>query len=197
MLVATTAIFIFMRSGGGIGMLGGRLASADESYAAIFAYGIARLTWPFMVFIILVIAGAIVAFAGVWYARPLASGAGFGLLCVAGSTLWIGTVKPIEATTRSVATFAAEVRAQSGSAPVYVARADPELAWYYGRGVPLLPRTIAVSGPSPGIRVYFVGRPGDLAMISPSVRSHMRLIVQSHVLGAGGPPALYLFETPR
>ncbi len=58
MLVATTAIFIFMRSGGGIGMLGGRLASADESYAAIFAYGIARLTWPFMVFIILVIAGA-------------------------------------------------------------------------------------------------------------------------------------------
>jgi 4-amino-4-deoxy-L-arabinose transferase-like glycosyltransferase len=194
-LVATLAICIFVKSGGALRMLGGHLASSDESYVAIFAYGVARLSPPFIVFLVLVIAGAGMVFAGVWYARPLVSGAGFGLLCVAGSSLWIGTMKPMEASTRSVAGFAAKVRAQVGNLSIYVARPDPELAWYYGRGVPVLPRTIAVSGPLPGIRAYFVGRPGDLAVIAPSVRKHMRVVMQSHVLGAGGPPALYLLES--
>jgi hypothetical protein len=194
-LLGTIAIFIFIRSGGTLSMLGGHLASSDESYAAIFAYGIARLVPPFVVFLILVIAGASVAVAGVWYARPLASGAGLGLLCVAVTTLWIGTVKPIEASTRSVAGFAAKVRAEVGNGSIYVARPDPEMAWYCGHGLPMLPRTIALSGPSHGIKAYFVGRPGDLAVIAPSVRTHMHVIVQSHVLGGGGPPALYLFQS--
>ncbi len=194
-LLGTIAILIFIRSGGALGVLGGHLASSDESYAAIFAYGIARLIPPFAVFLILVIAGASLALAGVRYARTLVSGAGFGLLCVAGTTLWIGTVKPIEASTRSVAGFAAKVRAQVGNASIYAARPDPEMAWYCGRGLPMLPRAMALSGPSHGVRAYFVGRPRDLAVIAPSVRSHMHVIIQSHVLGGGGPPALYLFQS--
>jgi hypothetical protein len=114
---------------------------------------------------------------------------------VAVTTLWIGTVKPTEASTRSVAGFAAKVRAEVGNGSIYVARPDPEMAWYCGHGLPMLPRTIALSGPSHGIKAYFVGRPGDLAVIAPSVRTHMHVIVQSHVLGGGGPPALYLFQS--
>jgi 4-amino-4-deoxy-L-arabinose transferase-like glycosyltransferase len=195
-LVGMLAVFIFMRGGGDLRMLGG-LASSDESYAAIFAHGIARLGPPFILFGFLMIVGASVALAGVCYARPVLSGAGFGLLCLAGSTLWIGTVKPIEASTRSVARFAAAVRSQVRNASIYVARPDPEMAWYYGRGIPIIPRAVAVSGPSPGMPTYFVGRPADLVIIAPAVRKHMRVIIQSHVLGAGGPPALYSFEATK
>jgi 4-amino-4-deoxy-L-arabinose transferase-like glycosyltransferase len=195
MLAGTFAILFFIRNGGTLSILGSHFASSDESYAAIFAHGIARLTPPFMVFLILVIVGASAAIAGVGYARPRVSGAGFGLLCVAASVLWIGTVKPMEASTRSVAGFAAKVRAEVGDRPIYVARPYPELAWYYGRGIPVLPRAIAASGPSPGIKVYFVGRPGDLAMIAPSIRARMQLMIRSQVLGAGGPPALYRLQS--
>jgi hypothetical protein len=194
-LIGTLAIFLFVRFGGGLGMPGSRLASSDESYAAIYAYGISRLSAPFMLFVILTTACSSVALAGIWYARPLVSGAGFGLLCVAGSILWIGTVKPIEASTRSVETFAASVRSQVGNAPIYVAHPDPELSWYYGRGIPVLPRAIALSGPWPRVKTYYVGRPGDLATIDPSVRKHMQMIIQSHVLGDGGQPTLYLLES--
>lgn len=194
-LIGIFAIFIFVRNGGVLSILGSRLASSDESYAAIFAYGLARLTPPFMVFLILVITCASAALAGVWYARPLLSGAGFGLLCVAGSSLWIGTVKPIEASTRSVAGFAGKVRTQVGNASIYAARPDPELSWYYGRGIPILPKAIAIGGPPNGLKVYFAGRPGDLAIIAPRVRKHMRMMIQSDVMGAGGPPALYLLQS--
>ena len=196
-LVGTFAIFIFVRNGGTLSMLGSRLASSDESYAAIFAYELARLTLPFMVFLILVIVCASAALAGVWYARPLVSGAGFGLLCVVGSSLWIGTVKPLEASTRSVAGFAGKVRDQVGNASMYVARPDPELSWYYGHGVPVLPQAIAIGGPPNGMKVYFAGRPGDLAIIAPHVRKHMRLILESQVAGGGGLPALYLFVATK
>ena len=196
-LVGTLAIFIFVRNGGALSILGSRLASSDASYTAIFAYGLARLTPPFVIFLILVIACASATLAGVWYARPLVSGAGFGLLCVAGSSLWIGTVKPLEASTRSVAGFASKVRTQVGNAQIYVARPDPELSWYYGHGVPVLPEATAIGGPPNGIKVYFAGRPGDLAIIAPRVRKHMRLMIQSHVMGASGPPALYLFGATK
>src|SRR5262249_23853370 len=52
-LIGTFAIFIFIKSGGSLTILQGRLASSDKSYAVIFSYGIAHLTPPFMVFLIL------------------------------------------------------------------------------------------------------------------------------------------------
>jgi hypothetical protein len=194
-MAGTFAIFVFIRSGGNLRMLGSHFASSDKSYAAIFAHGITRLTPPFLVFLVLVIAGASAVLAGVGYARPRVSGVGFGLLCVAASALWIGTVKPMEASTRCVAGFATKVRAEVASGSIYAARPIPELAWYYGRSIPTLPRAIAASGPTPGIKAYFVGRPGDLAMIAPSVRARMRLMIRSQVLGKGGPPALYLLQS--
>jgi 4-amino-4-deoxy-L-arabinose transferase-like glycosyltransferase len=194
LLLGIIGIFIFLRSGWHLRIASG-LASSDQSSVAILTRGIAQLNGPFVDFGVLMIAGASIALAGVFYGRPLISGAGFGLLCLAGSTLWIGTVKPIEASTRSVATFSLKVRAQVGNASIYVAHPDPEMAWYYGQELPVIPHAVAATGGS-SYRTYFVGRPGDLTAIAPAVRQHMRLIIQSHVLGGGGPPALYLFEIP-
>jgi hypothetical protein len=194
-LLSTLVIFIFIRSGGRLHMLDGRFASSDASYAAIFAYGIARTKFSFAFFGFFMITGAGAAIAGVYDSRPLVSGAGLGLLCLAGSTLWIGTVKPLEASTRSVAGFVATVRAEVGQAPVYVSHPDPEMAWYYGRALPTIPRLIELSGPSSGLRTYFVGRRADLILFAPPVRQHLKLMLQSHVQGAGGPPALYLLES--
>jgi hypothetical protein len=197
MLVGTLSVFILLRFGIGIGLLGSRLNSSDESYAAIFAYGLARLTPPFAIFLSAVAVGAIIALAGLYRRHPMVSGAGLALLSLAASTLWTGTLKPIEASTRSLAPFAAEVRLMVGDAQVYVAHDDPEFAWYFGRGVPALPRLIAASGPPSAANVYFVGRPRELALIAPPVRRQMRTILQSHVLGGGGAPAMYKFGVPQ
>jgi 4-amino-4-deoxy-L-arabinose transferase-like glycosyltransferase len=193
-ILAITAMFVLIRTGDSLAMLGGRLASSDESYAAILAHGIARLDPRFIFFAGLMIIGAGAAFAGVYYARLSLTGAGFGLICIAGSTLWIGILRPIEATTRCVAGFAREVRAAAANAPIYVSHPDPEMAWYYGRELPTIPHLIAASGPPAGTRTYFVGRPGDLLTIAPQVRQRMKIIIQSHVLGGGGKTALYVFE---
>ena len=197
LLVGIFVIFILGRGRGALNLLSWRMASSDQSYAVILVNGITRLTPRFMMFLILALAGAGVALAGVCYRRPLVSGGAFGLLCVAASTLWIGTVKPMEAATRSVAKFAANVRTKVGISAVYVAHPDPEFSWYFGRGVPVVPRSIAVSGPSPGVKTFFVARPSDLATIGPSVRTHLRLIMASQVQGSGGPPSLYLFEAAK
>jgi len=197
MLLGTFSILILIRSGAGIGRLGIHLQSADESYAAIFAYGLARLTPPFALFLAAIVGGATVTLAGFWFTRPLINGMGLAVLCVAGSILWTSTVRPREASTRSLAAFAADVRSTAGSAPVFVAHLDPEFSWYYGRGVPALPEAMAIAGPPRGGKVYFVGRPGDLAHIAPPVREQMVRVVHSHVLGGGGPPALYLFGPSR
>jgi hypothetical protein len=196
MAVGTLSVFILFRHGTGISLLGSHLNSSDESYAAIFAYGLARLTPPFATFLTAVAVGSIVALVGLYRTRPIVSGAGLALLSLAASTLWTGTLKPIEASTRSLAPFAAEVRFMVGGAQVYVAHDDPEFAWYFGRGVPALPRLVAASGPPFGAKVYFVGRPRELALIAPPVRRQMRTILQSHVLGGGGPPAMYRFGRP-
>jgi 4-amino-4-deoxy-L-arabinose transferase-like glycosyltransferase len=192
-LIAT----LLLKGDGGSRLLDLSLTSSDKSYAAIVLSGVTHLKPAFLCLGSLAVLGAMASLAGVCYKRPSISGAGFGLLCLAGSTLWIGTVKPIEASTRNIAGFAASVRAETGNAQVYAARPDPEMAWYYGRGMPVIPRVIAVSGPPPGREIYFVARPHDLALLAPSVREHMTLTIQSKVQGAGGPPALYLLGSSQ
>jgi 4-amino-4-deoxy-L-arabinose transferase-like glycosyltransferase len=194
-ILAILAILLFVRGGGDLRI--GGIASSDQSYMTICAGGVARLDAPFIFFGLLVMIGASVALAGVLYRRPLVSGTGFGLVCVASTILWLATVKPQEASTRSVAAFAAKVHTEVGNASIYGARPDPEMAWYYGRAIPVIQRAIAVSGPAPGQKTYFVSRPSDLDVIAPSVRQRMQLVIQSHVLGAGGPPALYLLQLPK
>lgn len=190
MLAATIGGFVFLRMGGRIGAFDLRLQSSDASYAAIFAGGLARLTPPFALFAAAAVLGSAAVFVALRRRRVLLSGAGLAILCLAGSILWNGTLRPAEARTRSLAAFAAEVRTRVRTAPVYVAFDDPEFAWYYGCRVPALPRPIAQSGPAQN--VYLVARPRELWRLSASVRQNLKMVAESRVLGGGGPPGLYL-----
>lgn len=196
MIAGTAAALVFLRRGASAGGFAFRLHSADASYAAIFADGFAHLTPPFVFFTVAVTAGSIIVFAALARRRAVITGAGLAILCLAGSVLWTGTLRPAEARTRSLAAFAAAVRSRV-SGPLYVAWDDPEFAWYYGRGVPALPREIARSGPPPGATVYLVARPHELLRLAPPVRHNLKTLLQSNVLGGGGPPALYLIQGPN
>jgi hypothetical protein len=196
MAAGTSAALVFFRRGASAGDFGFHPHSADASYAAIFADGFAHLTPPFVLFTVTVTAGSTIVFVALWRMRSVMTGAGLAILCLAGSMLWTGTLRPAEARTRSLAGFAAAVRSQV-TGPLYVAWDDPEFAWYYGRGVPALSPEMARSGPSPGAVVYFVARPRELLRLSPPVRRNLKTLLQSNVLGGGGPPALYLIQMPN
>lgn len=177
---------------GGIALPGlPALQSSDASYAAIFVHGLAAQDWCFVVFEAAVLAGATATLVGVRRGRDVLTGAGLAAIALAGSVLWNGVIRPRELRTRSLGAFAAQVRTRIGDAPVYVAYFDPEFAWYYGRGVPPLPRTIARDGAPTGAPVYFVARPGELARLAPAVRQSLRIVARTELLGGGGPPALY------
>ena len=145
-----------------------------------------------MLFVAATIVGALVVYAGLARREPRWSGVGLAILSLAASLLWTAVLRPAEARTRSLATFAVEVRNRVGGAQLYVAYDNPEFAWYYGRGVPALPREIASDGPVPGQTIYLVARPNELTRLTPAVRNQLELAIRSHVLGGGGPPALYL-----
>jgi hypothetical protein len=60
--------------------------------------------------------------------------------------------------------------------------------------VPVLPQTLARNGPTQGQTIYFIARPPDLLHLAPSVRHGLKVILESHLLGGGGPPVLYLMQ---
>jgi 4-amino-4-deoxy-L-arabinose transferase-like glycosyltransferase len=203
MLIGVIAALLFFRRGGNAGRLGSNASvfglhlqsSADASYAAIFADGVAQMSPPFVIFMCVVATGAIVTLIALIRRRqPLYTGAGLAMICLASVVLWTGTLRPAETATRSLAKFAPEVRERVGATPVYVAYPDYELAYYYGSGVPPLPQTLARNGPMQGQTIYFIARPPDLMHLAPSVRRGLKVILESHLLGGGGPPALYLMQ---
>lgn len=194
MIAATVGSLVFFRAGGSLHTLGMRLQSSDASYAAIFADGMARLAAPFVVFATAVVAGSATILVALRRRRVLMSGAGLAILCLAGSILWNGTLRPAEARTRSPGRFAAKVRMRVGAAPVYVAYDDPEFAWYWGARVEALPKQIAQAGPQAEPGVYLVARPAELRRLSARVREKLEVIAESHVEGGGGPPRLYLLR---
>jgi 4-amino-4-deoxy-L-arabinose transferase-like glycosyltransferase len=195
MLFGTVAVIAIARVGRSLGGLGAYLQSSDASYAAIFAQGLTHPTLPFIVFEVAIVIGAIVTLVGVWNGFAIRGGAGLAVVCVAGSVLWNGAVRPIEARSRSQVNFAAQVRSLTGSSQVYVVYFDPEFAWYYGPGAPPLPAAIAAAGASAGQKVYLVARPRELNRLAPPVRRRARMILDSKLFGGGGPPGLY--EIPR
>jgi hypothetical protein len=146
---------------------------------------------PFIVFEVAIVIGAIIMLAGVRRGSAINVGAGLAVVCVAGSVLWNGAVRPIAARSRSQVNFAAQVRSLTGSSPVYVAYFDPEFAWYYGPDAPPLPAAIAAAGAPAGQHVYMVARPRELDRLAPLIRRHTTLILDSKLLGGGGPPGLY------
>jgi 4-amino-4-deoxy-L-arabinose transferase-like glycosyltransferase len=191
MLLGVVVAIVYAHSGVHPAELGAHLQSSDASFATIFLAGLRRLSPRFIGFITGVGIGAIVIASALSRRSPMRSGVGVAVICIAGSTLWTGALKPQLLRTRTIGPFAAEVRARVGAAPLYVAFMDPEFAWYYGSGVPALTRPIAKSGPAPGTTIYIVSRPNELVRFSPAVRNALILVLPSSALG-GNPPSLYL-----
>jgi 4-amino-4-deoxy-L-arabinose transferase-like glycosyltransferase len=196
MLLAVVATICFARTGGSLDSFGAHLNSSDGSFAAIFLRGMTHLRPRFVVFVTAVVIGATVAISGFARRTPMRTGAGLAILCLAGTTLWTGVLKPQMTRTRSLGPFADAVKARVGAAPLYLGFIDPEFAWYYGRGVPALPQSIAIAGPDTNEPIYFVARPGELVRLSPPIRHALILVLPSSVLG-GNPPSLYMLGSPE
>jgi len=183
------------------------LQSSDANFLELFLNGMRHLAAPFAIFAIGSIAGALIVFAGLFVRRPLWSGAGLAAIALFGSTLFTGTLKPESARARSMKTFAEQVHRRIGDAPLYIPWGhDYELSFYYGGGIggldpgsaPVLasdrPRYETHSGPSVlalSQPVYVVARPRELSRIAPALRIRLKLVMQSGLIGGGGPPALY------
>ena len=195
MFLGVAAGISFARAGIGLDSLGWRLQSSDASLADVFLTGMAHLRPAFVAFSTAIVIGATVAVSGVARRAPLRTATGLATLCLAGSMLWTGRLKPEVARTRTLRPFAAGVKARVGTAPLYLAFMDPEFAWYFGRGVAPLPRRIAQTGPDSGVSIYFVARPNELMRLAPHIRRALVVVAPSAVLG-GNPPTLYLMTSP-
>ncbi|HJU27795.1 MAG TPA: hypothetical protein VJ718_01415 [Candidatus Binataceae bacterium] len=194
--VAAVGLLLFIRGGGTVAGLNMRLQSSDASYAKIFVHGLTAMAAPFAAFIVAAIVGSIITLVALMRNKTLWSGAGLAIICIAATTLWTGVLRPAEAQTRSLSSFATMVRGRVAGAPLYVAYDDMEFAWYYGHGVPALPREIARSGLQPGETAYLVARPRELARLTPEVRRELVGLIEAHVMGGGGPPSLYRIGYP-
>jgi hypothetical protein len=196
MFLGVAATIFFARAGGTLEAFGVHLKSSDASFATIFVSGMTHLRPLFVAFATAVVIGATVIVSGFARRTPMRTGAGLATLCLAGSMLWTGVLKPQVLRTRSLRTFAAAVKARVGAAPLYLGFMDLEFAWYYGRGVPPLTRATAKSGPDSAAPIYFVAHPNELARLAPPVRRALILVLPSSVLGSN-PPSLYLLAAPE
>ena len=171
------------------------LQSSDANFLELFLTGMRHPGPPFAIFIAGSTIGALIVFADLLAHRPLWSGAGLAAIALAGSTLFIGTLKLESARARSVKTFAEQVHRRIGDAPLYVPWGhDYELSFYYGRGIwglDLVSPSVLSAQLTSDRPVYVVARPRELARIAPALRSRLRAIMQSGLIGGGGPPALY------
>jgi 4-amino-4-deoxy-L-arabinose transferase-like glycosyltransferase len=171
------------------------LQSSDANFLQLFLSGMRHLAPPFAIFTVGSIVGALVVFAGLCVRRPPWSGAGLAAIALAGSTLFAGTLKPELARSRSMKTFAEQVHRRIGEAPLYIPWGhDYELSFYYGRGIEGLDQakpSVLSSQSASAQPVYVVARPHELSRIAPALRSRLRLMMGSGLIGGGGPPALY------
>ena len=190
LLAVVAAALVLARTGRSIA-LSGRLQSSDADFLRLFLDGMDRLPLPFAVFAAVSLVGALVALAGLLKRRSTWAGAGLAAMALASSTLFTGTLRPELASERSIKTFAREIHQRVGDAPLYVAWGrDYELSFYYGRAVWGLDHGWE-SGHGRGRPSYVVARPADLARIAPAIRERLKPTMRSHLIGGGGPPALY------
>lgn len=191
MMAGTLGALFFFTAGG---RFRPHLQSSDASYFAIFARGMMSMAPGFLAFVAAIVAGALTTFTGLWRRSTIVSGLGVAVLCLAGTLLWTGVMRPAEARTRTFKEFAAEVRNHIGDAPVYSAYDEPALSFYYGKAVRALPRSLARNGPAPGQKIYLISRLPELRRLTPQVRKDLVVVLHSHMLGGGGPPTLYLMR---
>jgi hypothetical protein len=189
--ISTIAIAILIAGRQNIDIHGLNLQSADAAFVTIFVNGVTRHEPSFLCLLAAIVIGAVFCLHSLWRRNDSRAGIGLAIIALALTLVWTGLLKPREAATRSLRLFAHQVHDRIGNAPVYVPWQDPEFAYYFGTGVPALPRTLARNGPPPPTAIYLVARPNQLFILSPAMRDRLIPILRSDVAGGGGPPVLY------
>jgi 4-amino-4-deoxy-L-arabinose transferase-like glycosyltransferase len=168
-----------------------KLQSSDADLLALFLSGLREFRPSFAAFAIAVGLGALAVFIALWRRQALWAGAAVGALSLAGSVFFNAALRPELARHRSVKSFAREIAARIDGAPLYVVHDDNfELAFYYGHGVPPLIGKHRAPPPA-GRTIYLLAYPAELARVPAPLRDRMTLVMQSDLIGRGGPPALY------
>lgn len=190
-LAAIAGALIFARTPHPMRALAARMQSSDADFFELFLAGMRSRDTAFVAFAAASAVGALVVFGALHHRRSLWSGAGLALIALSGSMLFTGALRPAMARARSMKTFASEIRERIGGTPLYVAHGrDYELSFYYGRAVWGLDLAGPAAVRSPRT-VYVVARPRGFARLAPALRGRLRLAMKSHLIGGGGPPALY------
>jgi 4-amino-4-deoxy-L-arabinose transferase-like glycosyltransferase len=196
--LSTIAIVTLIAARQDFGLNGLNLQSADAAFVWLFVNGVTRDERPLLCLLAAIVIGAVFCLHSLWRRDDSRTGIGLAVIALAATLVWTGLLKPREAATRSLRPFGHQVHDRIGNAPVYLPWQDPGFAYYYGTGVPALPRTLAHDGPPPRTTIYFVARPDQLFILSPAVRDRLIPILRSDVAGGGGPPELYqLSPSPK
>jgi 4-amino-4-deoxy-L-arabinose transferase-like glycosyltransferase len=138
MLVSVMGSWWYCAHGGSIKSLGFRPYSDDWLLAEIYSRGMAHAHGPFLLLLFATTFGALLTFVGLILQRRNLAGAGVVVLAIAGTTFWIGAMRSQLYETLSIKQFAAAAKARTDDAPVYTVLQNYELAFYYGRDLPLL-----------------------------------------------------------
>jgi 4-amino-4-deoxy-L-arabinose transferase-like glycosyltransferase len=155
-----------------------RLQSSDAAYAALFVDGITNWHWRFVVFICASGIAAIAISFALIRRRPTWAAVGVALMSIAGVSLWIGTLRPELARSRSLKDFAAKVQSIVGNGNVYVLGGmEYELSFYLGRGVPVWNPGKADAAPNPPY--YLVASGEEFAKLAPDVRAGLSILART------------------
>lgn len=194
MAAAVIAAPLALRAGGVGQALKRHLWPNDAAFAAAFIGGMRALAPPFVLFSALVVAGALLAAAGLRRRAAPWCGAALGLLSAAGVILWDGALRPQLARGRTVKPVAAQVHRLIGDAPLFIASGrDNDLSFYYGHALRGLNR-----GLEPGARadqpVYLIASARALRLIDPALRGRLSPLARFSLEGGDGSLSLYRLE---
>jgi len=190
--IPTAIIMIHLRGGTIPGHFS--LQSSDAAMALLFADTIARPSVGLMFVVAMWIAGVGALIAAIRRASGLTIGIWLGLICLAGVSLFTGTIRPGFERERSPAAFAAEVRGIIDDSALYVVgEPDYDFSFYYGRAVPVFKLNRASAGWEP---IFFVTRAPILKLLPREVRMRTKRVLSSSAVDRDGPLALYEFVVP-
>jgi len=170
------------------------LQSSDAAMAGLFADTITRPSVGLFFVLAMWLAGVGALVAVIRRAPAAAIGAWFGLICLAGVSLFTGTIRPGFERERSPAAFASQVHGIIDDSALYViGEPDYDFSFYYGRAVPVFSFKHAPAGWEP---IFFVTHAPTLKLLPRELRARIKLVLSSDAVDRDGPLALYELVVP-
>ena len=191
-MLAAVTLVIFVKAGN----LAPKL-SLDSSDAELLGVLIGRTGIASIAFAVLIAAASIVAFNAARGGRANIAGMALAAVSLCGSLLFTAVVRPELAEHRSVRAFAPKVRAVVGHDKVCIVYGiNDELAFYYGEAVPDLKAGGCVTA-AQTTRAYLFAYEKEYQALPNDLRTRLKPVLQSKLLGGPGPPALYEIAPSR